>query len=324
MKNYNLYNILKIRSNVDFLPDFFKTKKSISPDLIVREGDFKFNKKGLKHQAFRFSLKFFSKPGQVFVEQNPGTQFFKLLLKDLEKSTKFYFNKSGFYRNSKNITEKLDKKLRFKPFSIPFRIYDPEKLIKHILHIKLLQKGYTFAHSTALMKDGKVVLLPAWQATGKSTTCYKLIKSGFEPLGDELNIVSKSGEVYQLFDTGAILEKNKRYRVPFNITPSKRHGRLDKVFLLKRGPEKTKKAKPSEIINKMISATSYELEKDFPRNVFLSYCFSANFPPDFIENNSRKILSKALKGKRCYEVSGDRTNFYKTLSNELALSNSFH
>lgn len=310
-KSYNLYNILKVRTNADFLPEFFQENID-EPDLEILKKDFRFDKKGLKPQYFGFSLRFFSGNEKIFAELNPGKQLYKLLLSDLKDKTKFYYDTSGLYDSCKGIAEFFEEKLNFKSLNAPFRLFDLKDIFKLLLQIKLLQKDYTLIHSAFLEKDGEGVLLPAWQATGKSTTSYHLRKHGFKVLDDEVSIVSPDSKIYKVFKIGSRTD-SKGNRTPFELSKSPKTMNLNKIFFLSRGQRKIEEIDSKRTINMIISSTNYEFQGFLPRSIFLSYCFSSLFPPDLIESRTREILKEAFKNKKCFLVYGDRNNFHKTI-----------
>ncbi len=302
MKNYNIYNILKVRMNVNFFPEFLEVDKIGSPDLEVIGGDFHFNKNGLK-AYYRFPIKSYVSNKKVFVEYSPKKQLLKLLLEDLEDRTKFYFKESTIYKPFHNVIFPAWPSLR--------------NLIRFLLQIKFLQKGFVAIHSATLSKDGTGIILPAWPNTGKSTACYNLMNDGFEILGDEISLFSNSGKAYKIFESGVFSPRSIRppfgRKKPFHFDSQKMFEKLKKVILLKKGNPKIEKKKPEDIINMIMASTNFEFQNFFTRYVFLSYCFSSNFEPDFVDKNTRKILKKALKKTKCYVVYGDRTNFHKTI-----------
>ncbi|MFQ6010435.1 MAG: hypothetical protein ACE5J7_04945, partial [Candidatus Aenigmatarchaeota archaeon] len=136
MYYYNIHNIVKVASNADVLPDYFKVKKRIKPDLIIKRGNFKFNKRAYK----KAGLKFYGGKDTVILEYMfYGRPIQKLMISGLKKKqTKFYY------------TESTD------------RFFGIQNILNLILEIKLLQRGCTLVHSGALSKNGKGVLISAW------------------------------------------------------------------------------------------------------------------------------------------------------------------
>jgi len=302
MKNYNIHNILKVRMNIYFFPEFLESTKVGTPDLEVIEGGFQFDKNGLK-PYYRFPIKFYEQDKKVFIEFTPKKQLLKILLEDLEGHTKFYFKESMIYKPFHNVIFPAWPSIR--------------NLIRFLLQIKFLQKGFAAIHSATLSKDGIGVMLPAWPSTGKSTTCYNLANEGFEILSDEISIFSTSGTAYKIFESGAFTPKNLRppfgRKKSFKFDTQKTSEKIKKLILLKKGSPKIQKKKPEDILNVIKASTDFEFQNFFTRYVFLSYCFSNNFESNFVDKNTDKILRLALKRMKCYVVYGDRSNFHKTI-----------
>ena len=65
-------------------------------------------------------------------------------------------------------------------------------LIEPLFIIFGLSKGLLFVHSSAVAKDGKGFLFPAWRHTGKTQTLLSLtMQDGYEFMGDDYTIVDK-------------------------------------------------------------------------------------------------------------------------------------
>lgn len=65
-----------------------------------------------------------------------------------------------------------------------------------MIQILLLKNGYSLIHAAAVEKDGNALIMPSWGGVGKTASVAKLVKKGYKLLGDDLNIVSNTGEVY--------------------------------------------------------------------------------------------------------------------------------
>ena len=113
MRYYNIHNILKVASNADILPDYFKTSKMSKPDIVIKKGDFSFNKGKYK----KAGLKFYGGKDTIYLEYMfYGRPIQKLLISGLKKGqTKFYY------------TEATDK------------YFGIQNILNIILEIKLLQ-----------------------------------------------------------------------------------------------------------------------------------------------------------------------------------------
>lgn len=307
MKNYDIHNILKVRTNVEFLPKSLETSKISSPDLEIVEKDFDFKKEGLS-SYYRFPIKFYDGKKKLFVEFTPKKLLLRIALENLEGKTKFYFKESAIYRPFHNVI-----------FPAWPSIIN---LIRFLLQVKFLQKGVAAIHSATLSKDGVGIIMPAWPGTGKSTTCRNLMDIGFKVLGDEISLLSKSGKLYRIFESSSFSPRSIKptfgRKKRFYFDGKEKVEKLKKIVFLKKGNRRIERKKPRDIINTMLASTVFEFQNSFTRQVFLSYCFSNNFDPDFVEKNTRKILDKSLKKADCYVVYGDRSNFHKTIERLLS------
>lgn len=67
------------------------------------------------------------------------------------------------------------------------------------IQIMLLKEDYSFIHAAAVYKNGEVLLIPSWGGVGKTACVAKLVKEeGYKLLGDDLNIIHKSGKIMGL------------------------------------------------------------------------------------------------------------------------------
>lgn len=302
IKNYNMHDFLGIRTNLNFFPDIFEVKNIKSPDLEIIEGNFDFNKDRLK-AYYRFPIKSYIKGNKIFLEYTPKKQLLRLSLEDLEGHTKFYFKESLIY----------------KPFhNVIFPAWPSIKnLIRFLLQVKFLQKGVVAIHSATLSKDGKGIILPAWPSTGKSTVSYNLAMKGIEVLGDEISLLGKSGKAYRISESGTFSQKDGspifKSKKQFEFNTQKMHEKINMLIFLKKGKPKTEEKAPEDIINILLASTDFEFQNFFTRYTFLTYCFSNNFDPGFIDRESKTILSKFLRRVKCYVVYGDRSNFQKII-----------
>ena len=296
MKNYNIYNILKIKTNIDFFSSFLEVNKLKSPDLEIIKEDFNFDKNKSK-EYYRFPIKYYSGDKKLYIEFKPKKTLLKILIENLEGKTKIYIKESGM----------------FKPFhNVIFPGWPSiANLIIFLLQIKFLQKKHVLIHSATLIKNGNGIILPSWPSTGKSTTCYNLMKNNFDILGDEICIFSEKGIVYKTSESGFYTPKQRK--IHFKYKTKKNHEKLKKLIIIKKGSVKIEKRNPKDIINMIIASTNYEFQNYFTRSIFLHYCFINNFDTDFIDKNTKKILLKALKNVECFVVYGNKNNFYKTI-----------
>ena len=69
--------------------------------------------------------------------------------------------------------------------------------LKWSMQLANLRSDQYFIHSSAVEKDGDVIVFPSWGGVGKTTITSGLVKDlGFNLLGDDLNTITKDSVVY--------------------------------------------------------------------------------------------------------------------------------
>lgn len=302
---YNLYNILKIKANYPILPRYLEKGFDNSADLTImklRKINFEKDKyygKYVLTETLRES--FYGGDNKLYVEQQiKGIKISKFLIENLQgKNTKFVF-----WRHLPDTISRF----------LPSSVFDPEIIFQHILQIKLLQKNHTLIHAGVLTENKKAYALVGWSNVGKSTTTYILHKEyGFGILSDSLPIISPSGKIYSIGETGQFTWKNGK-KIFFNYTA--RQAKLNKIFFLMKHPRPfIKNVNPEVLINKIIVSTYKAIESVLSRRVLLAYSLLNDYPI-FSKNEKRmfEILKKALKNVKCFIVGGNRNNFYKFIA----------
>lgn len=308
---------MKIQSNVDELPDMFKSSQDGKPDLIIEEGKFSVNTSGLK----QLGLKFFGGDDKLFLEYPfYGRSIQKLYISNLMKgTTEFKFSK------------------------FTGRFWGVRGLVYLIMQMKLLQHGYTFIHSGGITKENKAYLISAWSEMGKSSTVFGLAKSGYGVLGDDTLILSKDGTIYSFPQVAGIYFHSKNLE-NLKLTPSQKmnlflkyivskmpplhlyinpnlyvdlssvlkvenSAKLERTYFLEFGKGEEKLDKKTAV-NKMISTTVQALfGQFFTREVFYAYCYLNDINPEYIEVGMRDILEKVMKENKI--IRSDDKSFYK-------------
>ncbi len=305
---YNLYNILKIEANYHILPKYLEKDFGKNTDLTITKSkriDFEKDKyygKYVLTETLRES--FYGGDNKLYVEQQiKGIKISKFLIENLEgRNTKFIF--------WKYLPDTIS---RFLPTSV----FDPEVIFQHILQIKLLQKNHTLIHAGVLTENKKAYALVGWSNVGKSTTTYLLSKEyGFGILSDSLPIISPSGKIYSIGETGQFTWKGGK-KIFFNYTT--RRAKLNKLFfLMKHSRPFIKNVNPELLINKIVVSTHKAIESVLSRRVLLAYSLLNDYPI-FFRNEKRmfEILKKGLKNVECFIVGGDRSNFYKSIASKI-------
>lgn len=188
MYNYNIYDIIKIQSELstNFIPQQFFTSKLAKPDLKIR--------KLPRFKSDKFSQigpGMFCADDEKLLIYTPSflgfEKIFTLGLKNLSGVTEIYVNR---------LYEKISKIVLQYPISglLPIQDY-----IKAILHVKLLLKQHTFVIGACikLSSHEDVLLVSSHTGLGKTTAILKLAKQfGFRLLSDDTTIVNDSGRIF--------------------------------------------------------------------------------------------------------------------------------
>lgn len=67
--------------------------------------------------------------------------------------------------------------------------------IEGILFYRALGRGAFLAHSSAVTRNGRGYLFPAWAHTGKTNVALQMVSSGYEYMADDWCLVSTDGEI---------------------------------------------------------------------------------------------------------------------------------
>ena len=159
--NYDIHGLIRVKSNVPIgIPSIFETKDAIEPDLIVEVRDFNVDKE--------------INENDIYYYEDYGN-LSKLLLKNISsKKAEIRYINIGY-----KITGRINKIL--------------ESLIKEVMQMKLIQKGYCFLHCACLDINGKGLLITAPPETGKTFTAIALVKNhNLGYLSDDMTIVGKN------------------------------------------------------------------------------------------------------------------------------------
>ncbi|MBI1978618.1 MAG: hypothetical protein HYS62_00985 [Candidatus Aenigmarchaeota archaeon] len=313
---YNIHNLIGVESNIRILPEFFEGKpKKI--DLVIKQGDFSFD----KSESNKLGLKFSGGNDTLYLEYPfYGKSIQKLLLKNIKGDrTEFYFTK------------------------FTHSMFGVAGLVTYLLQLKLLQKGCTFVHAGGLTKEGKALLITAWSEMGKSSTIFGLAGKDFGVLGDDAVIVGKDGNVYSfphkagiffhsknienlklsMIDKSKVFMKYLIAKLPplhlyidpnlridlSKLLPIEKSGKLGDIYFLEWGNGVAKVDKKTAI-NKMVSATLHSLLGDhFTKETFFAYSYLNNFDPQFVERGMVDVLNKVVKN--CKIIRSTKKDFYK-------------
>ncbi|MCW4016273.1 MAG: hypothetical protein NWF06_07880 [Candidatus Bathyarchaeota archaeon] len=163
MLKYNIHNLVKIESNIDFgLPKVFKVDNIENVDLTVNAG--------------RFNPNFFGASDNVYCfESGSSLLRFTSQISDIFGKTKIaYSGPRGFVRK-KTINN----------------------MINTVVSWKLLMKNHALVYGDCLEKDGKGVLIIGPSGVGKTlTSLHLLTQHDFNYLGNDEIILSNANVAY--------------------------------------------------------------------------------------------------------------------------------
>lgn len=293
---YNIHKLVNIRSNVH-LPfiSYFKTyEKTSHVDVsYLRSNSFSFPKP-------KYWLGNSSFGGDNFVAKDLKFGV-RVLMKNVEKDTEVYFSK-----NAQRI---------FKYRHVPLNM-----LIRGLILIKLLQKGWTFLHASSICnKKGEVFAFSGWMETGKTSAINKLLKEGYDFISDDRTLINKKGEVL-IFPTP--LKVHRTYVPAFMhsvmdtakevfLDPTKiKKLKLKKFILLQRASfDDVKKIKLADALRK--STLNYDYEETVANhNLLCQYAYlnpSLNF--EKLKKMQQEITNSALNTCEVYEIYAKNRSF---------------
>jgi len=185
---------------------------------------------------------------------------------------------------------------------------------------------FLILHSAVLEKNGKSIILPAPQGSGKSTLCAALAGKGWRLFSDELALISlKSGELYPC--TKPINLKNDSINIIRNFLPESINSNLfcdthkGTVSLFKATTASVqssqKISKPTFVIfPKFIKNSDTELNPLSESNAFLML-IENSFNYDVLGGKGFIAMCELVKGVDCFEFSYSKLDEAISLFDEL-------
>lgn len=173
-KNYNIHNLVRVKTDVNtHLPDQFEVKNLTSdPDIEIKQKELDF-KKAEDNEILRRNYHYWRESNKLLIDYGFGA---KLVMTKPVGKTKIKYTKA---------LKRWATKERW------------ETLLKAVLSIKLLEKGYTLVHSGGLSVEEKGLLITGMQNSGKTSTVLSLLDGdNFKFMGDDMIILSSKGKVY--------------------------------------------------------------------------------------------------------------------------------
>ena len=289
INNYDIHGILRVKANVE-IPDVFPPFFKVNEKL---EPD-------LIVQMGDFI------PGQGGLYEEYAFLFLrsKLWMKDLFGNAKVLF---------KTMRGVVTSRIIF--------------LLRGILQLKLLQKGYCLIHGAFLSMGETGFLLVAPPETGKTFTTLLLLKHGFSFLSDDMTITD--GEKGYCYPTPLTIhpyhikklgirmgiKKNLQMRIKylkipflsreFKLSPGYlginivEKAIISKVYFLEEGNEGISKLTREESLRRLLSAGRMHINL-FENQQLLSYAYRTSSPLMDLLDIERNIYRKIVENAECY------------------------
>jgi hypothetical protein len=97
------------------------------------------------------------------------------------------------------------------------RIFITGNIVDFLIHLKLLQKGFSLIHASAVAKNGFGYLLSSRGGGGKTTYALELLENGYDFLGDNYVIINKD-TIFSYPTSLSIFTYNLRPSIMGNIS----------------------------------------------------------------------------------------------------------
>jgi len=297
MVNFNIHNKLKIKSEVplDYLPSYFKTGKIKNPDLIIEK------KKEISHKADHIWPPYIYSGKKVVLHKYGFVTPFMMSIQDLEGQTKVSVT-PFYYRMIEN----------------------SKQVIKHIVDLKLLQKGLMKTHGSCVQFNGEGIMAVGWDCSGKSSIAMSFVKNGAAFLSGDITYLDKNyayaypKKIKMFRGLGMIAKKlsnipyvNRYLGTYEKVTPKKLvdKTKIKYIFVSRYGEKNIRKLSYNEMVKTMMLLNDYMMGKSFDnRNLILAYSYYNKYDIAGLLKSRYKLLRDFLKKKQCFEVSAKRVS----------------
>jgi len=211
-------------------------------------------------------------------------------------------------------------------------------LVRDIMWFKLINLDKTLVHSASIEREGEGCLINGWMGMGKTMSTIKLVKQGFNFLGDDLVILDGEGNVHAFpMPLKLSLPHSKILNMSNSVKTKMLIGELvKKIPYLRRRIEIVHHEEITDLIeNSAISDEAeinrvYILQKanmndlipiDYRQaakilalqnkwerifwtdRIFIPYSFTdQDFNPTLLEEKEMKIIEKSIRKAECYKV----------------------
>lgn len=293
--NYNIHDILQIRSNIPVAPPCFIQEASECVDIeVYRDGKLESPLSRLTPLGLRL---FYDEDTLIH-----KCRFFldaHLQIKDPQNKIILKFNRM---------------------YSL---VRNPKAYFLAFLQMKLLDKDFTFIHAAGVVKNGESLLFPAFSDTGKTTTTLLFLKDGYNVLGDDKIITNGQTifsypqrigkKTFRPFDTIPFLKKVKFRK--FINPPIVLKASPNKLFFLTIGNKNEVKEVDKEDITEKVSTMTEATCPLFPypMGVMLGYYFIRNIPLNTYVEKRKRIMFQLLNKCETFMVTAKKSSEFYSL-----------
>jgi hypothetical protein len=173
----NIFSLIETDKSPDIVFEFVKTLPPLNDSLTVKLDDFTIAENSITHREklFDYRIDWSSTQTKVFVSPRKF-DFFRKTQKTLNKNWRYFHTHgtSGFLHFFKRFV---------------FYVYVPA------MQLYLLNNGSSFAHCSAIQKNGEATVFPAWGGIGKTGLMSIFLSQGWQFLSDDLGILDHDGSI---------------------------------------------------------------------------------------------------------------------------------
>ena len=298
--NYNIHDIIRIRSNMPVAPPCFIQEPSEYVDVeMYRDGKLESPLSRLTPLGLRL---FYDEDTLI----HKCRFFLDAHLQIQDPQNKFILNFNRMYELVRN----------------------PKAYFLAFLQMKLLDKGFTFIHAAGVINNGESLLFPAFSDTGKTTTTLSFIKDGYNVLGDDKIITNGQNifpypqpirkKIFRPFDKIPFLRKIKFRKLFYPPIVPKAYP--NKLFFLtignKNEVKEVYKKDITEKINTMTEATCPLFP--YPMGVMLGYYFIRDIPLNTYVEKRKRIMLQLINKCETFMVTAKRSpEFYSLIKKKI-------
>ncbi|NIO36955.1 hypothetical protein GTO27_04545 [Candidatus Bathyarchaeota archaeon] len=288
--NYNIHNLIRLKSNFSVAPPCFLKRSVKYADMeIYRDSKPEVNLSDLNPLGLRL---FYNE--NIFVHKCLFFLDAHLEIKEIGRRIILRFNRAyDFFRN-------------------------PLSYFLAFLQMKLLDKGFSFIHASAVARNNECIIFPAFSDTGKTTTALSFLKDGYDFLGDD-KVITDGQNVFSYpmpvrkvlsrpFETVPLLRRIKTRKTIY--PPIAEAGIPRKIFFLSiRNKNEIREIDKQDIAEKISIMTESACPLfPYPTGTMLGYYFIRNIEFNRYIEARKKIILQLVDNCRTFLVTA-KTGF---------------